>query len=86
MARERLHHTCTSTSCANKSATLVLLGFSPITLPIKFVAAEAGFLPPGPAVDFADIVTVYIRALRDLEEVTEEDAFEKSRTTRRMQL
>lgn len=27
-----------------------------ISIPIKFVAAEAGFLPLGPCVDFADIV------------------------------
>jgi hypothetical protein len=26
------------------------------TLPIKLVAAEAGFLPPGPDIDFADMV------------------------------
>jgi hypothetical protein len=26
--------------------------------PIKFVAAEAGFLPPGPCTDFADILNV----------------------------
>jgi hypothetical protein len=26
------------------------------SLPIRFVAAEAGFLPPGPCIDFADMV------------------------------
>lgn len=33
-------------------------------VPIRFVAAEAGFLPPGPAVDFADMLCVCIQTRR----------------------
>jgi hypothetical protein len=60
MAHERLHHTSTTTSCAKTlasySKTSKALNACARSLPIKFVAAEAGFLPPGPAVDLADMI------------------------------
>ena len=64
MAHESLHHTSTSTSFAN---ALVHNQYNPYSSqspnpnsPIKLVAAEAGFLPPGPATDFADMLQTSI--------------------------
>jgi hypothetical protein len=71
MAHERLHHACTSTGYNSKSTILHVLGSLVISLPIKLVAAEAGFLPPGPAVDFADMVNVCIRDPRLLKDAIE---------------
>jgi hypothetical protein len=55
MTRKRLHHSCTSTRFTNLLATRTYIPSSQV-LPIKFVAADVGFLPPGPAVDFADML------------------------------
>ena len=61
VAHERFHHTSTSTSCMVivSEASLGVPAPRNIGLytPIKFVAAEAGFLPPGPCVDFADMMS-----------------------------
>lgn len=60
MTHECLHHTCASTGYAHNVSDYSLKGVGPRKfhqgLPIRFVAAEAGFLPPGPCVDFADMV------------------------------
>jgi hypothetical protein len=71
MAHERLHHACTSTSYTIKSATPHASHSSAKSLPIKLVAAEAGFLPPGPAVVFADMVNVCIQVSRLLSNAIE---------------
>lgn len=42
--------------------------------PIKLVAAEAGFLPPGPAVLFADILRGLCSAQKQLSMFNEENA------------
>jgi hypothetical protein len=59
MACECFHHSSAPASYANKLAIYhasIEFLTSSWSLPIKLVAAEAGFLPPGPAVDFADMV------------------------------
>ena len=55
MASKRLHHSGASTSFTEVSNEP---WNTPIaaSLPIKLVAAEAGFFPPGPCTDFADIL------------------------------
>jgi hypothetical protein len=61
MARESLHHASTATSFTTKSVfafQILCPKLVMLSLPIKFVAAEAGFLPPGPCMDFADMLFV----------------------------
>jgi hypothetical protein len=60
MTHKRFHHASASASYAvavniRTPKLPELPGFNSSS-PIKFVAAEAGFLPPGPFIDFADIV------------------------------
>jgi hypothetical protein len=55
MASKRLHHPGASTSfreVSNEPWNTAMAS----SLPIKLVAAEAGFFPPGPCTDFADIL------------------------------
>lgn len=58
MARQRFHHTGTSASYIGKyqymdNGTETMAG----ALPMRFVAAEAGFLPFGPFTLFADMIS-----------------------------
>jgi hypothetical protein len=60
MARECLHHAGTTTSYTPSDSNHSLALQCPIpSLPIRFVAAEAGFFPPGPCIDFADMVCYF---------------------------
>ena len=60
MTHERFHHASATTSCtqcsvfANKSH--IQSHIELYSLPIRFVAAEAGFFPLGPWTDFADML------------------------------
>jgi hypothetical protein len=70
MARESLHHAGTTASFTTKSASSARTStiffycqFLIVSLPIKFVAAEAGFFPPGPWTDFADMLFVVCELL-----------------------
>ena len=56
MASKRLHHSGASTSFREVSNEPWNTAISQSSLPIKLVAAEAGFFPPGPCTDFADIL------------------------------
>lgn len=55
MASKSLHHTCAAASWISLSVPSVEARPT-CALPMRFVAAEAGFFPPGPFTFFADIV------------------------------
>lgn len=58
MASKRLHHSGASTSFREVSNETWNTPTAS-SLPIKLVAAEAGFFPPGPCTDFADILGLF---------------------------
>ena len=55
MARKRFHHACSSASFPGVSVLMHSHQSMLLSIPIKLVAAEAGFLPPGPLTLLADI-------------------------------
>lgn len=56
MADKSFHHASAASSCMDKSA-FALQDFAIFSeQPMRFVAAEAGFFPPGPLTFFADMV------------------------------
>ena len=63
MTHERFHHSCSTTRWIPCQLTVFLLVSSQLGIPIRFVAGEAGFLPPELFTLCADILTLFTAAI-----------------------